>query len=160
MKRSRKMPLLRHVLARVVASPTGSTAIDLGEAVVVATMTMIGIITGGGAIGSGARVQTVLESRRWVLLIAGVDVIQTDTDRERGVTEVVLQARGSTTAIRIERGNLVKTRPKRNVDVKETSQGSTETELGLLMPLTQNLAKIELRRTLMFYRKALAIPLL
>jgi hypothetical protein len=59
------MPLLRHVLAKAVASPTGSTAIDLPEeAVVVATMTMIGIIIGGGAIGSVARVQTVLESRR------------------------------------------------------------------------------------------------
>jgi hypothetical protein len=60
------MLLLCHVLAKVVASPTGSIAIDLpGEAVVVATKTMIGIITGGGAIGSGARVQTVLlEIRR------------------------------------------------------------------------------------------------
>jgi hypothetical protein len=59
------MLLLRRVLARAVASPTGSTAIDLpGEAVVAATTTMIGIITEGGAIGSGARAQTVLESRR------------------------------------------------------------------------------------------------
>jgi hypothetical protein len=59
------MFLLRHVLAKVVASLTGSTAIVLpGEAVVVATMTRIGIITGGGAIGSGVRVQMVLEIRR------------------------------------------------------------------------------------------------
>jgi hypothetical protein len=44
--------------------------------------------------------------------------------------------------------------------VKETSQGSTERELGLSMPLTQNPTMMELRRTLTFYRKALAIPLL
>jgi hypothetical protein len=160
-RRFRKMLLLRRVLARAVASRTGSIAIDLpGEAVVVATTTMIGIITGGGAIGSGARVQTVLESRRLVLLIAEVvGVIQTDTDRERGATEVVLQARGSTTAIRIERGNQVKIRRRRNVDVKETNHGSTGTLLGLPMPLTQIPTKIELRRTFTFYRKALTIPL-
>jgi hypothetical protein len=140
------MLLLRRVLARAVASPTESTAIDLpSEAVVAATTTMIGIITEGGAIGSGARAQTVLESRRSVLPIAEVGVIQTDTDRERGATEVVLQALGSTTAIRRERGNLV--RPKRNADVSETSLGSTETELGLPMPLTQSQTKIELKRT-------------
>jgi DNA-binding protein len=95
-----------------------------------------------------------------VLLIAEVvGVIQTDTDRERGATEVVLQARGSTTAIRIEKESLVKILPKRNVDVKEINLGSTGTELGLPMLLTQNPTKIEMRRTLTFYRKALAIPL-
>jgi hypothetical protein len=49
------------------------------------------------------------------------------------------------TAILRERGNLV--RPKRNADVSETSLGSTETELGLPMPLTQSQTKIELKRT-------------
>lgn len=155
-RRSRKRCLLHHAPARAVANLTGSTAIDLlGEAVVAATTTRIGIITERGAIGSGARVQTVLEIRRLVLLIAGVGVIQTDTERGRGVTEVVLLVQESTTAIQIERRNLVKILPKRNVDARRTRRGKTGTEFGLPMPLTQNKKKEEPRRTLTFYRNIL-----
>lgn len=155
-RRSRKRCLLHHAPARAVANLTGSTAIDLlGEAVVAATTTRIGIITERGAIGSGARALTVLEIRRLVLLIAGVGVIQTDTERGRGVTEVVLLVQESTTAIQIERGNLVKILPKRNDDARRTRRGKTGTEFGLPMPLTQNKKKKEPRRTLTFYRNIL-----
>jgi hypothetical protein len=66
-------------------------------------MTMIGIITGVRSIASGARVQTVLETRRQVLLIAGVDGIRPTPIEKEEPQKSFSKLGGAMTAIQIEK---------------------------------------------------------